>query len=177
MRVGRVVVALGAVVSAATLCTAVGAARMVVPYAAVGPGAAAPAATSASAPPPEAGASPAAAVAVAWALARVGTPYVWGGTGPNGFDCSGLVQAAFAAAGIHLPRVAQDQFDAGPRLAPGTALLPGDLVFFGASTGDVSHVGMALGGRDMVDAPHTGARVRVEPIEGEHVVGATRPAG
>ncbi|HUI03735.1 MAG TPA: C40 family peptidase [Acidimicrobiales bacterium] len=116
-------------------------------------------------------------MAVAWALARVGTPYAWGGTGPGGFDCSGLVQAAFAAAGVRLPRVAQDQFDAGPRLPPGAPLLPGDLVFFGASGSAVTHVGIAVGGADMVDAPHTGARVRVEPIGAERVVGATRPAG
>ena len=125
---------------------------------------------------PVAGESPAAATAVAWALERVGTPYRWGGEGTGGFDCSGLVQAAFAAAGVALPRVAQDQYDAGPRLAPGRALEPGDLVFFGGSPGAVDHVGIVVGAAEMVDAPHTGAFVRVEPIWSNGYLGATRPA-
>ena len=127
-------------------------------------------------------------VAVAWALAQVGTPYVWGGeTAGVGFDCSGLTQAAYRAAGVTLPRVAQDQFDAGPELGSGTLLQPGDLVFFGGGPGRVSHVGLYVGVRNgkamMVDAPHSGADVRVEafpPTVGvdwgsEVVVGFTRP--
>jgi len=129
------------------------------------------------------------AIAAAWALAQVGTPYIWGGEKPGvGFDCSGLTQAAYKLAGITLPRVAQDQFDAGPRLGPGSVLQPGDLVFFGGGTGNVSHVGLYLGVQDgrtmMVDAPHTGADVRVEAFPttpgaafgSEIFVGATRPA-
>jgi cell wall-associated NlpC family hydrolase len=123
-----------------------------------------------------AGASPAAAAALAWALAQLGTPYRWGGEGNGGFDCSGLVQAAYGAAGIHLPRVAQDQFDAGPHLAAGAPLQAGDLVFFGTSDLAVDHVGMVFGPGQMVDAPHTGAVVRVEPIFSEGYLGATRPA-
>jgi len=126
--------------------------------------------------PAATGASPAADVAVAWALARVGTPYRWGGEGPAGFDCSGLVQAAFAAAGISLPRVAQAQYDAGPAVAPAAGLLPGDLVFFGSAPSGVDHVGIVVGRGEMVDAPHTGARVRVEAIWSAGFVGATRPA-
>jgi cell wall-associated NlpC family hydrolase len=128
---------------------------------------------------PAAGTGPSAAAeeAVAWALARLGTPYRWGGTGPGGFDCSGLVQAAYAASGIALPRVAQAQYDAGPHLAADETLEPGDLVFFGSSPTAVDHVGMALGDGTMVDAPHTGAVVRVEPIWATGYVGATRPAG
>jgi cell wall-associated NlpC family hydrolase len=123
--------------------------------------------------------------AVAWALAQVGTPYVWGGETPGvGFDCSGLVQAAYLVAGVSLPRVAQDQFDAGPQLPSGTPLLPGDLVFFGQGPTTVTHVGLVVSPGRMVDAPHTGADVREEsfpPTVGtswgdEVVVGFTRPA-
>ncbi len=129
-------------------------------------------------------------IAVDWALAQVGTPYMWGGETPGvGFDCSGLAQAAYAVAGITLPRVAQDQFDAGPPLPPGAPLVPGDLVFFGGGPTDVTHVGMYVGTEDgravMVDAPHTGADVRVEPFPSaigaefgdETYLGATRLAG
>ena len=138
----------------------------------------------ASLAPTAAGASPGAA-AVDWALAQVGTPYVWGGETPGvGFDCSGLAQAAYKVAGVTLPRVAQDQFDAGPGVPSGAALEPGDLVFFGSGPSDVSHVGLFIGGGDMIDAPHTGAQVRVEPTPTTAIgarfgsdiyVGATRP--
>jgi cell wall-associated NlpC family hydrolase len=128
------------------------------------------------------------ALAVSWALSQIGTPYVWGGETPGvGFDCSGLVQAAYEVAGIALPRVAQDQFDATPKLAAGTALAPGDLVFFGSGPTGIDHVGLYIGvvnGQTvMVDAPHTGADVRAEAFPatlgasfGSLVfVGATRP--
>jgi cell wall-associated NlpC family hydrolase len=119
----------------------------------------------------------AAAAAVRFALAQIGTPYVWGGEGPGGFDCSGLVQAAYQAAGIALPRVAQQQYDAGPRLQPGEALQPGDLVFFGADTSHVTHVGIVVGAGEMVDAPHAGATVRRESFNWPDYLGATRPGG
>ena len=121
--------------------------------------------------------SPGAEVALAWAMGRVGTPYLWGGVGPRGFDCSGLTQAAYRAAGVMLPRVAQQQFDAGPHVDAGAPLHPGDLVFFGSSRAAVDHVGMALGQGDMVDAPHRGASVQIERIWSNGYVGATRPAG
>ncbi len=127
-------------------------------------------------------------VALAWALDQIGTPYVWGGERPGvGFDCSGLVQAAYRVAGVALPRVAQDQYDATPKLAPGQPLAPGDLVFFGSGPGAIDHVGLYAGRVDgsdvMVDAPHTGADVRADafgatagaPFGGLRFVGATRP--
>ncbi len=127
---------------------------------------------------PGAGAYPdqVARAAVTFAEAQIGAPYLWGGTGPGGFDCSGLVQAAYASAGIALPRVAQDQFDAGPRVPPGEPLEPGDLVFFGTSGADVTHVGIYAGQGMMIDAPDTGATVRSEAYDWPDYLGATRPA-
>jgi len=127
----------------------------------------------------------AAAKAVSYALSQLGVPYHWGGETPSGFDCSGLVQAAYQAARIALPRTAQQQFDTGPHLARGTRLQAGDLVFFGAGTTSVGHVGIVVGPGEMVDAPHTGAVVRTEPFPdrigepwgiGDVYLGATRPA-
>lgn len=128
------------------------------------------------------------AVAADWALEQIGTPYVWGGETPGvGFDCSGLVQAAYKVAGVTLPRVAQDQYDGTPKLAADMPLAPGDLVFFGAGPASIDHVGLFVGivdGADvMVDAPYTGADVRAETFPGSvgaHFgsilfVGATRP--
>jgi cell wall-associated NlpC family hydrolase len=128
--------------------------------------------------------SAAAAQAVSFALSKIGTPYVWGGESAAGFDCSGLVQAAYRTAGLALPRTAQEQFDAGPHLAPGAAPQPGDLVFFGQSATDVGHVGIVVRAGEMVDAPHTGASVRTEPYPTaagaawgkELYLGATRPS-
>lgn len=123
--------------------------------------------------------------AVAYAEGQIGTPYEWGGERAGvGFDCSGLAQAAWRAAGVSIPRVAQDQYDAGPALLPGEELQPGDLVFFGAGASDVTHVGIVVDpDGEMIDAPHTGARVRMDrfPIVpgsrwGDDIfVGATRP--
>lgn len=122
------------------------------------------------------GASAGATVA-AYARSQVGVPYVWGGESPGtAFDCSGLAQWAWAEAGVALPRTAQEQFDAGPSADP-SALVPGELVFFGGSTARVSHVGIYLGDGLMVDAPHEGAAVRIEPVAGfvPPFVGATEP--
>jgi cell wall-associated NlpC family hydrolase len=144
--------------------------------------------SAAGAAAPGSGEAAAAATAVVWALAQVGTPYVWGGeTVGVGFDCSGLTQAAYKAAGVVVPRVAQNQFDVGPHLPGGAVLEPGDLVFFGSGPTEVGHVGLYLGVSGgqamMVDAPHTGATVRIEAFPttigarwgSEEFVGATRP--
>ena len=79
--------------------------------------------------------------------------------------------------GIALPRVAQAQYDAGPPVPAGQPLQPGDLVFFGADPADVTHVGIVVSPGEMVDAPHTGAVVRIEPYSWPDFLGATRPAG
>ena len=112
--------------------------------------------------------------ALAFAAGQLGVPYRWGGNGPGGFDCSGLTQAAYAHAGVAPPRVAQDQFDAGPAVT-GATPQPGDLVFFGSGPTGVDHVGLYVGDGLMVDAPHTGAVVRVEAADWSGLVGATRP--
>ena len=116
-----------------------------------------------------------AAAAVSFAARAMGTPYRWGGNGPDGYDCSGLVRAAWAAGGVAVPRVAQDQWDAGPSVPAGLPALPGDLVFFGSGPADVTHVGLYVGSGLMIDAPHTGAVVRADPASGPTVVGVTRP--
>jgi cell wall-associated NlpC family hydrolase len=135
----------------------------------------------ANAPAPVAGAAASSAqaqAAVAYALEQLGSPYLWGGEGAGGFDCSGLVQAAYAAAGLQLPRVAQAQYDAtAVKPVPLDQVRPGDLVFFGASTSAITHVGIVVSPGQMVDAPHTGAVVRIEPFSWPDLVAATRPIG
>lgn len=94
----------------------------------------------------------------------IGTPYVWGGSEPGGFDCSGLVQYVYGLKGIHLPRVAQEQYNATRKLHRNEPPRPGDLAFFSStgSANNITHVGIYLGGSKLLDAPHTGADVRVE---------------
>jgi cell wall-associated NlpC family hydrolase len=114
--------------------------------------------------------------AVAYALAHLGAPYVWGATGPNAFDCSGLTSAAYAAAGVAIPRVSRAQWGAG-RHVDLASLIPGDLVFYADNTADPStihHVGMYIGRGLMVHAPHTGAVVRVASIWRSGYIGAVR---
>ncbi|MCQ4045535.1 NlpC/P60 family protein [Streptantibioticus rubrisoli] len=112
-----------------------------------------------------------AAQAVSFARAQLGKPYVWGATGPNSYDCSGLTQAAWSAAGVSLPRTTYSQINAGTHVPQGQ-LQPGDLVFFYSS---VSHVGIYIGGGQMIHAPHPGAPVRISPISEMPFAGATRP--
>lgn len=126
-------------------------------------------------------AGPAAATAISYARAQLGLPYVWGGDGPGsgeaGFDCSGLTHAAYQAAGINLPRTAQTQYDAGPRLPAGAAPQPGDLVFFGTGPDHVTHVGLIVTDLTfMINAPRRGTRIRLERVRTTNVVGYTRPS-
>ena len=116
--------------------------------------------------------------ALDFARAQLGKPYVWGATGPDSFDCSGLTQAAYAAAGVRLPRVAQDQWFAGPHVDLG-AIQPGDLLFWASDTSapaTIHHVAFYLGGGQILAAPHTGDVVKVEPLYLEGYLGAVRPA-
>jgi len=107
-----------------------------------------------------------AAKAVQYALAQLGVPYRRGGDGPGGFDCSGLTQAAYAAAGITIPRTSEQQWLALPHV-PLKDALPGDLVFFNPGEfipGLPGHVGIYLGNGQFIDAPHTGATVRIDTL-------------
>ncbi len=99
-----------------------------------------------------------------FAKAELGQPYVWGGSEPGGFDCSGLMQYIYDKAGIKLPRTAEAQYNDTRHVTPGESLLPGMLVFFREADGVIGHVGLYLGEGKMLDAPHTGANVRVETI-------------
>jgi cell wall-associated NlpC family hydrolase len=102
-------------------------------------------------------------IAVEFALGQVGKPYIWGGTGPYGFDCSGLALAAWAAAGVQLPRVAAAQYWSGPHV-PLSEVEPGDLIFWASDPADPStiyHVAISLGGDRTVQATHSGSYVQV----------------
>jgi cell wall-associated NlpC family hydrolase len=118
-----------------------------------------------------------AAGAIAAARTRLGDPYVWGATGPDTFDCSGLTQWAYAHVGIQLPRVAADQYNAGSHVAL-AALQPGDLLFWATDVHDpatIHHVAMYIGAGMMIAAPHTGDVVKIQPVYLSGYIGATRP--
>ena len=112
--------------------------------------------------------------AVAFVYAQLGKPYVWGATGPGAYDCSGLVQAAWAAAGVTIPRTTYEQWAALPHIATST-IQPGDLVFFDG----IGHVAMYVGGGYIIDAPQTGMVVQKLPMNynwyASTFVGAARP--
>lgn len=99
-----------------------------------------------------------AGLAVRAALSRLGRPYVWGATGPDRFDCSGLTQWAYHQAGVPLSRTTYTQIHDGIPV-PRSQIRPGDLVF--PSTG---HVQLAIGGNRVVEAPHAGATVQISPL-------------
>jgi cell wall-associated NlpC family hydrolase len=114
--------------------------------------------------------SGAAGVAVRFAYAQIGKPYVWAGSGPNGYDCSGLTQAAWLAAGRSLPHNAAMQWNALPHI--GRAVLsPGDLVFYSG----LGHVGIYVGNGQIIHAPHAGDHVRLASVDVMPPYGYARP--
>ncbi|WP_424214142.1 NlpC/P60 family protein [Streptomyces sp. BI20] len=112
-----------------------------------------------------------AAAAVRAAQAAIGRPYVWGATGPSGFDCSGLMVWSYRQAGVSLPRTSQAQRHAGRRVSLSEAR-PGDLVTYRS---DASHVAMYVGNGQVVHAPYPGARVRYDPVGMMPISAVTRP--
>ncbi len=115
---------------------------------------------------------------LAFATAQLGRPYQWGGAGPATWDCSGLVQAAYATVGLRLTHDAAAQYTAtDAHVVPVSRLAPGDLVFYGTSPATIHHVGIAVDATHMIDAPFTGAVVRVDPVAAGDLFAATRPLG
>lgn len=137
------------------------------PPASTSPGAAAPRSSEPAAPVPTGSGGQ---VAIQAALSRLGDPYVWGAAGPNSFDCSGLTMWAWAHAGVQLPHYSGAQYDSTTHI-PMSELQPGDLVFF-ADPGE--HEAMYIGNGQIVEAPHTGADVRIMPLYSQFVL-ASRP--
>ena len=131
--------------------------------------------SSTSTPPADSSYATKADKALAFARAQIGKPYVWGAVGPGSYDCSGLTQAAWKAAGVTLPRTTYDQVNAGTTV-PLSQAQPGDLVFF---YDDVTHVGIYIGNGMMIHAPKPGTYVREESIfyDGESAIhSVVRPA-
>ncbi len=115
--------------------------------------------------------------AIAYAQQQLGKPYLWGGTGPEAFDCSGLVMMAYRAAGINIPRTSEEQWSWGPQIQPGQER-PGDLVFFVGADGTPTspgHVGMVLGKGMMIEAEETGVPIHIVSYKDRSPIGFTRP--
>jgi len=129
--------------------------------------------------PPGASAEDVAAAAVQFAYSQLGRPYQWGATGQLGFyDCSGLMLQAYRAGGVELPRTSREQWFQGARVWNVGDMQPGDLVFYAYNLADPStihHVGIYIGAGNMIDAPYTGAFVRVTPFLRGDFIGAVRP--
>ncbi|MBU3183866.1 C40 family peptidase [Clostridium estertheticum] len=104
---------------------------------------------------------------ISYASQFLGVNYVWGGTSPSGFDCSGFTQYVFAHFGVDIPRVSEDQQNVGT-LVSRENLQPGDLVFFGSPA---HHVGIYVGNGNMINAPHTGAVLRIQSLNGDFTYG------
>jgi len=115
--------------------------------------------------------------AVQYAESQIGKPYQWGAAGPDSYDCSGLVMWAYDQVGVHLDHYTGYQWNEGAHI-PVSALRPGDLVFFATNTSDpntIHHVGIYIGNGNMVEAPYTGADVRISPAFRPDLIGAVRP--
>jgi peptidoglycan DL-endopeptidase CwlO len=108
---------------------------------------------------------------VDYARSRLGCPYVWAASGPRSFDCSGLTMWCYRQIGISLPHSSREQIGSGPRVSR-KDLEPGDLVFFGSP---IHHVGLYVGGGEMIEAPYSGAHVRYASIDRSDYAGACRP--
>jgi peptidoglycan DL-endopeptidase CwlO len=121
--------------------------------------------------PPVVTGSGGASVAVQWAYRELGKPYQWGAAGPDSFDCSGLTQYVWGKAGVYLDHYTGSQWNEGQHVSQAD-LQPGDLVFFGS---DLHHVGLYIGNGNMIEAPHTGADVRISPYLRSDYAGAVRP--
>jgi cell wall-associated NlpC family hydrolase len=107
------------------------------------------------------------ATVITFALAQLGKPYVYGATGPNAYDCSGLIVASYARIGVHVPRTTYQQVNAGTPVFDIAQLRPGDLLFIPGSDGTPQapgHVGMYLGAGTLIQAPETGQTVRLSPL-------------
>jgi cell wall-associated NlpC family hydrolase len=128
-------------------------------------------ATQSQAPAANAPASGKGATALEFALAQVGEPYVYGGAGPNSWDCSGLTMMAWKAAGVSLPHGAKAQYASTPHISK-SELQPGDLIFF---YNPIHHVGIYAGNDKVVHAPKPGDVVSVDPLEYMPFAGASRP--
>jgi cell wall-associated NlpC family hydrolase len=114
-------------------------------------------------PPPPPPSSGGVSAVIAYAEAQLGKPYVWGGTGPDGFDCSGLTLMAWRQAGVYLSHYTGAQWAETARV-PISDLRPGDLVFYGSSGPSSHHMGLYVGGGQMIEAPRTGLNVRYASI-------------
>ena len=170
-----------------------GACTMVGAPAPIGPPEAAPAPRTATAPDGSARARPAPSAVeepgsrlvtdqvVEIALESIGTPYVWGGTGANGFDCSGLIQFAYAQVGILLPRISRAQIGSGSPVAADPRLLrPGDVLGFAAGGSRATdHVGLYIGDGEFIHSSSSGVRISAltDPYWRERLVAARRIVG
>jgi peptidoglycan DL-endopeptidase CwlO len=117
------------------------------------------------------------ATAIAYAEEQLGKPYLFGGTGPDAFDCSGLVMMAYRAAGVDIERTSEQQWATETRI-PASQAQPGDLVFFAGADGtqtDPGHVGLVIGNGKMIEAYATGFPIRVATYANRDPVGFTRP--